>query len=101
MKEKAIELIEEAEKLAAIVRTKSDHGHDIANNALTGIYSTRSMVEYFDESKILEIMQDLRLTINKLRLALFAKDLSNVELNILINKTKINAGHNPSKSNDN
>lgn len=91
LKQSALELILDAELLAEEVRQRSEHGKDISNNSLCGVWASKSILPQIQNpEEIQEIMDDLRLTINKLRLALFAPNMSNVDLNIIVNGQFIN-----------
>lgn len=86
LKQSALALAEEVENLSKEVQAKSKYGRDISAHSTFGISIVKRMLpQTRDEKEVHEIISDLRLTISKLRLALFAPELSNLQLNQIVN----------------
>jgi hypothetical protein len=84
--QEALDLIEENEHRLVAVKRFNKHGTDIANNVMQGLMFTKTVLKKTtDPDDIKAIARDLGTVRNKLRLAVYASDMTNVELNKLIN----------------
>lgn len=87
----AYDLIEENETRAFDVSLNGEKGLDICHNVMQGQILTRYLLDRtYELEGIKKIIEQQRIVRNKLRLALFAPDIDNVEINKLVNGNFIN-----------
>lgn len=88
LKQEAIASIKEAEQKALMIKGVSPNLTDTSNNVRQGLAFTLRCVEMIDyEPELREILVELRVVHNKLRLAMFDPTVDNVHINKLINGT--------------
>ena len=87
----AYELLADNETKACGVIMYNLNGQDIFANVMQGLILTRYLLDKTsDLEQINQIIEQQKVVRNKIRLAMFAYDISNVELNKLVNGNFIN-----------